>query len=259
MRVAILSDIHGNLSAFEAILADIYQVAPDLVFHGGDLADGGSCPTEIIDQIRDLGWQGVMGNGDEMLCRPESLEDFAVQSSAPPALWVCVREMAVATRSILGAERLSWLKQLPMSLAQDGLAVVHATPQSCWKVPPGSVSDEELERIYSPLGLPIVIFGHTHIPVIRKMSGNPKLFINAGSVGLPYDGDPRASYLLLDESRPVIRRIAYNIERELEALSSSAFPHADWTARMLRSSSSQLPLTLRNCPDQRARVWVWLR
>lgn len=86
MRVAILSDIHGNLSAFEAVLADIHQVAPDLVLHGGDLADGGSGPIEIIDRIRDLGWQGVMGNGDEMLCRPESLEDFAAQSSAPLTL-----------------------------------------------------------------------------------------------------------------------------------------------------------------------------
>ncbi len=241
MRVAILSDIHGNLSAFEAVLEDIHQLAPDLVLHGGDLADGGSSPVEIVDRIRDLGWQGVMGNGDEMLCSPESLEDFATQSSVPPAFWVSVREMAASTRAILGTERLSWLKQLPMAITQNGLAVVHATPQSCWRAPPRTASDEELDRIYSQFGVPVVVFGHTHIPVIREMSGNPRLLINSGSVGLPYDGDPRASYLLLDDSTPVIRRIEYNVEKELKALSSGALPHADWTATMLRSSSPQLP------------------
>jgi putative phosphoesterase len=241
MRVAILSDIHGNLSAFESVLSDIDQIAPDLVLHGGDLADGGSCPVEIIDRIRDLGWQGVLGNGDEMLWRPESLEDFAAQSPAPPTLWVYVREMAEVTRSMLGTERLSWLRQLPIAITQNGFAVVHATPQSCWKTPPGGASDEELHRIYGSLGVPVVVFGHTHVPVVREMNENPKLLINAGSVGLPYDGDPRASYLLLDESRPAIRRVEYNVERELKVLSSSAFPHADWTARMLRSSSPQLP------------------
>jgi predicted phosphodiesterase len=222
-------------------LADIRQVAPDLVFHGGDLADGGARPVEIVDQIRDLGWQGVLGNGDEMLWRPESLEDFAAQSSAPPALWVSVREMASATRSMLGAERLSWMRQLPLAITHGGLAVVHATPQSCWKAPPGDASEGELNQIYELLGAPVVVFGHTHVPLVRETNGNPKLLINAGSVGLPYDGDPRASYLLLDEGRPMIRRVEYNVERELKALSSSALPHADWTAGILHSSSPQLP------------------
>ena len=66
MRIAILSDIHGNRMAFEAVLKDLRNMAPDLVLHGGDLADSGSGPTEIVDQIRDLGWQGVLGNTDEI-------------------------------------------------------------------------------------------------------------------------------------------------------------------------------------------------
>ena len=241
MRVAIVSDIHGNLSAFESVLADINQVAPDIVLHAGDLADGGSSPVEIIDRIRDLGWQGVTGNGDEMLWRPQSLEDYAAQSASPSQLWKCVREMAAATRTLLGHERLSWLSQLPMAAIQDGFAIVHATPQSCWKAPPQSTSDEELNQIYGSLEARIVVFGHTHLPLIRTMSGNLKLLINAGSVGLPFNGDPRASYLLLDEGTPVTRRVEYNIERELQALSSCSLPHADWTARMLRSSSPQMP------------------
>ena len=70
MRIAIVSDIHGNRTAFEAVLADLRQTAPDLVLHGGDLADAGSSPVEIVDRIRDLGWQGVIGNTDEMLAMP---------------------------------------------------------------------------------------------------------------------------------------------------------------------------------------------
>jgi len=80
MRIAILSDIHGNLTAFEAVIADLRQTAPDLILHGGDLADGGTGPVEIVDQIRGRGWQGVQGNRDEVLWRPESLEEFAQQT-----------------------------------------------------------------------------------------------------------------------------------------------------------------------------------
>jgi len=241
MRIAILSDIHGNLTAFEAVLADIGHAAPDVVFHGGDLADGGSSPNEIIDRVRDLRWQGVMGNGDDMLCRPESLEEFAAQSSAPLDLWTYVREMAAAARTILGSERLSWLGELPMAIASQEFAVVHAMPQSCWKAPSTNASDEELSRIYNELERPIAVLGHVHIPSIRSLSGTLKLLINTGSGGLPFDGDSRASYLLLDDGKPIIRRVDYNVDREVEMLSSSKIPHADWTIRMLRSSSPQLP------------------
>lgn len=241
MRVAILSDIHGNLTAFDAVLADIKQAAPDLVLHGGDLADGGSSPSEVIDQIRDLGWQGVIGNGDQMLCRPESLEEFASQSSAPPTLWTCVREMASATRTILGSERLSWLGELPMASALPEFAVVHATPQSCWKTAPANASNEVLCHIYGELERPVVVFGHVHIPSIRVLRGTPKLIVNTGSVGLPFDGDHRSSYLLLDDGRPVIRRVDYSVQREVELLLSSKISHTDWTVRTLRFSSPQLP------------------
>jgi predicted phosphodiesterase len=77
MRIAIVSDIHGNRTAFEAVLVDLENASPDLILHGGDLADGGSSPSEIVDRIRDLGWHGVLGNGEEALSRPESLEEFA--------------------------------------------------------------------------------------------------------------------------------------------------------------------------------------
>lgn len=213
MRIAVVSDIHGNLSAFEAVLSDLHQVSPDLVLHGGDLADSGSSPIEVIDLIRELGWHGVMGNTDEMLVRPESLEEFASESSAPPALWATIRQIASATRSILGEDRLALLRDLPVEIVNPALALVHATPRSCWKVPAVNATDLELEAIYGPLGQPIVVFGHTHYPAIRRIHGSLKLLINTGSVGLPYDGDPRASYLLLDGNNPSIRRVEYSVEK----------------------------------------------
>jgi putative phosphoesterase len=190
MRVAVVSDIHGNLTAFEAVLADIRQCSPDLVLHGGDLADCGSSPIEIVDHIRSLGWPGVMGNTDEMLVQPDSLEEFARQSSAPPILWKMIRQIASATRSSLGEERLAWLSELPLVKTQADFALVHATPESCWRTPPTEATDAELETLYGSLGRPIVIFGHTHRPFTRGMAGQPRLLINAGSVGLSYDGDP---------------------------------------------------------------------
>jgi putative phosphoesterase len=241
MRFAVVSDIHGNLTAFEAVLADIRQASPDLVLHGGDLADSGSSPIEIVDQIRALGWQGVMGNTDEMLIQPDSLEDFASKSSAPPVLWEAVRQIASATRSILGDERLAWLRELPRVKTLEDFALVHATPESCWRAPAAEATDAELEAMYEPLGRPIVAFGHTHRPSIRNLAGSVKVLINTGSVGLPYDGDPRASYLILEESTPSIRRVEYNLEKELKTLSSSGLPGAAWTAKMLRTSSPQMP------------------
>lgn len=241
MRVAIVSDIHGNITAFEAVLADLERVAPDLLLHAGDLADGGSSPVEVVDRIRALGWPGVMGNGDEMLSRPESLEAFARESSAPPALWSAVRQMAAATRALLGGERLSWLGQLPLTITQPGFAVVHAAPQTCWNAPAQNATDPDLEQTYGSLARPIIVFGHTHLPAIRRMNGCVKLLINAGSVGLPHDGDPRASYLLLEEDTPSIRRVPYDIEKEVKTLSSGGWPGADWVGRMLRAAAPQMP------------------
>src|ERR1039458_1776749 len=91
MRIAVVSDIHGNRTAFEAVLEDLRQTSPDLILHGGDLADGGSSPVEIVDQVRDLGWPGVVGNTDEMLSTPGTFEEFASQSPKLQTLWATIR------------------------------------------------------------------------------------------------------------------------------------------------------------------------
>jgi len=239
MRIAIISDIHGNRAAFEAVLADLRQTSPDLILHGGDLADSGASPVEIVDQIRDLGWQGVVGNTDEMLFKPESLTAFASQSPKLQPLFAAIEEMAVATREALGEDRLAWLRGLPRVQQHGPMALVHASPESPWRAPVPEAADAELESVYAPLGQPVAVYAHIHRSYIRSVSG--MIVANTGSVSLSYDGDRRAAYLLLDESTPAIRRVEYDLGKELRSLSTCGLPHADWVAKILDSGGFQMP------------------
>lgn len=239
MRIAVVSDIHGNLTAFDAVLADLRETSPDLIFHGGDLADWGSGPAEILDRIRDLGWPGVVGNTDEMLFDPRTLEEFARTSSAPGAIWDAVREMAAATRDVLGEERIEWLRGLPRAQEHASVALVHASPASRWVAPGSGASDTELESEYGPLDKAVVVYGHIHVSYIRKTI--QRTIVNSGSVSLPYDGDPRASYVLLDGETAAIKKVAYDVDREIRAVKQNRMPHWDWVARMLRSARPELP------------------
>src|SRR5258708_21185158 len=130
MRIALLSDLHDTRPAFEAVLADLKQTSPDLILHGGDLADGGASPAEIVDRIRDLGWQGVVGNTDEMLFMPDSLTEFANQSPKLQPLFTAIEEMAAATREALGEERLAWLRSLAHIQIPGPMELGHARPQA---------------------------------------------------------------------------------------------------------------------------------
>ena len=239
MRIAVVSDIHGNRTAFEAVLADLRQTSPDLILHGGDLADAGASPVEIVDRIRDLGWPGVIGNTDEMLAHPETLEEIANQSPKLGALWAAVREMSAATRDALGEDRLAWLSALPRTQNHGPIALVHASPGSAWHAPAPEANDAELVPVYSPLGRPVAVYGHIHRSYIRSVSG--MTVANTGSVSLSYDGDRRAAYLLIDESTPAIRRVEYDVERELKVLSNCRLPHADWVAKTLATARPQMP------------------
>jgi len=239
VRIAIVSDMHGNGTAFEAVVADLRLTSPDLVLHGGDLADSGSSPMEIVDRIRDLGWQGVVGNTDEVLFRPDSMREFAKESPKLESLFAAIEEMAVWTREALGEERLAWLRGMPRKIIRDEAALVHASPESLWRAPAHTAGDAELEAVYAPLGRPVAIYGHIHWPHIRRVGG--MIVANSGSVGLPYDGDRRAAYLLVDESGPAIQRVEYDMDRELKALRACGLPHAVWVARMLESGSPQMP------------------
>ncbi|HLH01194.1 MAG TPA: metallophosphoesterase family protein [Bryobacteraceae bacterium] len=242
MRIAILSDIHGNRTAFEAVLNDLRAASPDLILHGGDLADFGSRPVEIVDQIRDFGWPGVLGNTDEMHVRPESLDDFAACSTAPASIWDAIREMREVVSERLGMERIAWLAALPGVHVIENMALVHASPESLWQAPPREATDSEMQSAYGCLEREIVVYGHIHQPFVRRLTGLNlnKVIVNSGSVGLSYDGDPRAAYLLLNDFRPEIRRVEYSLDKELRAVAQSGIPHADWIARTLNAAAPQM-------------------
>jgi predicted phosphodiesterase len=157
----------------------------------------------------------------------------------PPALWDAVREMAAATRAALGDGRIAWLGGLPRILIHGPLALVHASPQSAWRAPTQDASDAELESVYQSLGQPVAVYAHIHRSYIRNVSG--MIVVNTGSVSLSYDGDRRAAYLLLDDAKPTIRRVEYDINAELNALSCCGLPHADWIAKTIESASPQMP------------------
>ncbi len=239
MRIAVVSDIHGNLTAFEAVLADLRQTAPDVVFHGGDLADGGSSSAEIVDRVRELGWPGVVGNTDEVLFAPETLRTFADQSPRLMPLFTVIEEMARATRAALGEERLAWLSDLPRVQICGGMALVHGRPDDAWRAPGPEASDDELISTYQSLGRPIAVYAHIHRSYVRCTS--TMTFANTGSVSLSYDGDNRAAYLLLDGASAVIRRVDYDIAKEIDLLRRSGLPHADWIAKTLANGSFQMP------------------
>jgi diadenosine tetraphosphatase ApaH/serine/threonine PP2A family protein phosphatase len=179
-----------------------------------------------------------------MLFRPESLEEFASQSSDPPSLWTAIRQMADATRTRLSEERIEWLRGLPRLQIQEPVALVHASPESLWRAPAPEAADAELESVYGPLGQPIAVYAHIHRPYIRIISRpevQKRIVINTGSVSLSYDGDRRASYLLLDKASPTIRRVEYDVEKEIKVLLSSGLPHANWIAKTLQTASPQMP------------------
>jgi diadenosine tetraphosphatase ApaH/serine/threonine PP2A family protein phosphatase len=119
------------------------------------------------------------------------------------------------------------------------MALVHASPESLWRSPAADASDAELKQAFSSLDRELVVFGHIHWPFVRRVGD--RTFANSGSAGLPYDGDPRAAYLLIDNGKPEIRRVEYDIDREIQMLERSGLPHADWIIRTIRGGSPQMP------------------
>jgi diadenosine tetraphosphatase ApaH/serine/threonine PP2A family protein phosphatase len=202
------------------------------VLQGGDLALGGSQPAEVVDRVRELGWPGVVGNTDELLWRPEALaEQLNRAPKLEPLLRVIFEQHAPATRELLGEERIEWMRELPGELDDGDLALVHATPGDLWRSPMPDDRDADLLKAYAELDARIVVYGHIHRPFVRDLGS--MTVANSGSVGAPYDGDPRASYLLLDGGAEVIR-VEYDVEREVAGLLASGYPGADRIAESRR-------------------------
>ena len=234
MPLAIVSDIHGNLTALKAVVADIERRDVDRVLQGGDLAFAGCRPAEVIDLVRDLGWNGILGNTDEVLWRPE---ERAVQERNAPKLRDLLRvlfeDYAPATRELIGDERMDWLRRLPAEHREGGLLLLHASPGDLWRAPMPDAEDSELASTYDACEAETVVYGHIHRPYVRRVGA--LTVANSGSVGSPFDGDPRASYLLVDGTNVEVVRVEYDIEREISLLHRSGYPDADRIAETRRS------------------------
>jgi putative phosphoesterase len=233
MRIAFVSDIHANLTALEAVIADVRKVGADMVVHGGDLMAGGPRPAEVIDRVREMNWPGVCGNTDEMLWKPHRVSE----TLQPPHLHR-IRDLILTytiptTLSLIGDERLGWLKQLPYRWSGSDLTVVHAVPDDPWPIVSANASDDDLERVYAGLNTRRVAYGHIHQPFIRRL--RTFTVVNSGAVSQSYDGDPRAAYALVDGDDVEIRRVEYDVEAEIRLLLESADPFAESTAATLRT------------------------
>jgi hypothetical protein len=215
------------------VIADLSRRGVSRVVHGGDLALGGWQPAEVIDRVRELGWLGIVGNTDEVLWRPEELE---VQVARAPKLEALLRliflEHAPATCELLGEERIEWLRELPAEHRSDSFALVHAAPGDLWRAPMPNADEATFAAAYGSLEAPLVVYGHIHRPFVRELSAFT--VANSGSVGAPYDGDPRASYLLIDDGRAEVVRVEYDVEREVAGLLRSGYPDAERVAETRR-------------------------
>ena len=200
MRIAIVSDIHGNRAAFEAVLADLRQTSPDLILHGGDLAHGGASPRGDRGSHSRSRLAGRDGQHGRNAFQARVVDGVCEQAPQLRRLWKAIEEMAAATREALGEERIAWL-----GACRACRCMVRW--RWCTPVPRRSVARtgarkpamRELESVYSPLGRPGG--GLRAHPSLLRPEVSGMIVANTGSVGLSYDGDRRAAYLLLDDWR----------------------------------------------------------
>ena len=230
MLYAVVSDLHANLPALEAVLADIERRTVDQIVCLGDVVGYNAHPNECADIIREHGIPTIMGNHDAVACMledPWGFNPVAMQA----AMW---------TREQLSDENLAWLRQLPMHLEMDDFIGVHGAP-----------GDRDMYIFSWEDILPHVpflqsakkklcLFGHTHMPGIYSADGAYSLdddnrfevgdekpyFINPGSVGQPRDGNPKAAYGLYETDSGVFEqvRIEYPVDEAVQAVLNAGLP-----------------------------------
>jgi predicted phosphodiesterase len=241
VRFAVVSDVHGNLTALEAVIADLERRGVEAVVHGGDLALMGPRPAAVIDRVATLGWEGVVGNTDELLWRPDEHDR---QRTRAPKLAVLLGLLfdayAPATRALLDDEHVAWMQRLPAQRRVGGWTILHAAPGDLWRAPSPSADAASLAEVYAPLGTGAVSYGHIHRPFVRR-ADRGLLVANAGSVGMPWDGDPRASYLLVESDTARVVRVAYDVDREQAAMRAARHPDAARLDAMRRSGRFVAP------------------
>ena len=231
MRIAVLSDIHSNLAALDAVLGSLGTV--DAVWHLGDLVGYGPEPDGVVERLRAVGAIGIKGNHDDASCGGESIERFT-----PDA-----RVAAEWTRSHISEETRAYLVGLPEQLEpQKGdFTLVHGSPREPLfeYLDTASAARDNLATLKTTYCL----VGHTHVPlIIREENGlirarlvesesrigldERSTFLNPGSVGQPRDGNPAASYLLIDTEAIAVtwQRVAYDIKATQTAILAAGLP-----------------------------------
>ncbi|MEA2673841.1 MAG: hypothetical protein QOI92_1033 [Chloroflexota bacterium] len=231
MRIAVLSDIHSNLPALDAVLAAAGDV--DAVWHLGDVVGYGPDPDGVVDRLRSIGAVGVRGNHDAAAAGGTEIDWFN-----PDA-----RRAMEWTRTAIAPATRDWLAALPERRTIDDFDLVHGSPREpIWEyITSRDVAQANLALLASPVGL----HGHTHIPVawiedgdrvelVRPRGngilelGGRRALVNPGSVGQPRDGDPSASYLILDPAagRVSWHRVAYDFTAVQAAMRDAGLPAA---------------------------------
>jgi putative phosphoesterase len=217
VSIAIVSDIHSNLEALEAVLEDMPEV--DNFLCVGDLVGYGANPDAVVDEVRERGMECVKGNHDEKVVTYEDLDEFNRLA----------RQALTYNRDSISNENLDYLSELPkkkrMDLGNRDVFIVHGSPRRPVEeyVREEDVNEEFLDNCFDSHPN-VLVMGHTHRPFVKQVSGT--LVLNPGSVGQPRDRDPRASYALLDTEtlEAEIVRVSYNVEKAAEKIRENVNP-----------------------------------
>jgi predicted phosphodiesterase len=211
MRIAVLADIHSNLPALEAVQADLHLAAPDMVLVGGDQVNRCPWPNEVLDLIEAEGWPMIAGNHELMIASldtPDQPPIFNQRERFADLWW---------TRDQLTPEHLAQFPVLPLDRrieVADGptILLLHGLKNNPFEGIVPEMDDAQILAKLEGIEEPVVLTAHTHYPLARAVDG--KQVFNPGSVGMPYNGDPRAQYMLLDSDgvtwHPTFRQVEYD-------------------------------------------------
>jgi len=220
MRILVISDLHANWPALEAIVA---AEAFDRVIVVGDLVSYGPHPREVVDWVREHATITVRGNHDDALACGSDCR--CAPASKPLAL-----ATRAVHRTLLGPEQVGFLGGLPQTATLDAsgcrLFAVHASPRDHfyrYTLTPDA-PDQHLREETEGVPADIVLLGHTHLPMARRVDG--RLVVNPGSVGQPRDGNPHAAYAVIEDGDVTLKRIDYDVERTIRDLRAMPIPAA---------------------------------
>jgi putative phosphoesterase len=212
VRVAALYDVHGNLPALEAVVAEVGRESVDAIVFGGDIASG-PMPRETVDLVRSIeGAVFVRGNADRL------------DSPAMSPEWDAARRWV---EQQLDEEQIAWLANLQFSAVLDDTLYVHANPQDDETVVTDLTTDERLTELLAGVEQSRVVAGHTHMQMDRTVASIR--FVNAGSVGMPYEAKPGAYWAILGDDVE-FRHTEYDLEAAAAAIRATGHPMAEETA-----------------------------